>query len=89
MEWLKEHVYLAAWLALPVTVIVAFIQNKKAAVMAESFPLRKMMAYLMFLICFPLSLTPTIELGVRGFVGTLAVCLLIVILLTPNSMWQK
>jgi hypothetical protein len=89
MNWLKENVYVAAWLALPITVIIAFIQNKKLATKVESFPLRKTLAYLIFLICFPLSLSPFVELGARFFTGVLAVVLLIVLLSVSESDWHK
>jgi hypothetical protein len=89
MNWLKEQVYLAAWLALPVTVLVAFIQNKKAETKAESFPLKKTLAYLLFLICFPMSLSPALPEGTRTFVGVVAIGLLAVILIVPDSSWHN
>jgi hypothetical protein len=89
MNWLKEHVYLAAWLALPITFLVAFIQNKKAETTAESFPLKKSVAYLLFLICFPMSLTPTLEGGARGFVGAVAIAMLATILIVSESTWHN
>jgi hypothetical protein len=89
MNWLKDNVYLAAWLALPITVLVAFIQNKKAETKAESFPLKKSLAYLLFLICFPMSLTPALQEANRTFVGVVAVAMLATILIVPESGWHK
>lgn len=89
MEWLKDHVYIAAWLALPITVIVAFIQNKRIQIKAEGFPLKKSLAYLLFLICFPMSLTPAIDGGTRALLALLSIGLLITILAVPESAWHK
>jgi hypothetical protein len=89
MSWLKEHVYLAAWLALPITVLVAFIQNKKAETKAESFPLKKSLMYLLFLICFPIALTPWVEFGVRFFCGVASILLFLLIVYTPDKDWAQ
>ncbi len=89
MDWLKEHVYLAAWLALPITVLVAFIQNKNVETKAESFPLKKSLTYLLFLICFPLTLTPWVEYGVRIFCGMVSTLLFLLIVYTPDKDWAQ
>jgi Na+-translocating ferredoxin:NAD+ oxidoreductase RnfD subunit len=92
MNWLKEHVYLAAWLALPVMIIIALIQGRQSQQVAgkgELWPLKKVLAYLLFLICFPLSMTPWAEDNVRMLSGVLAWILLAVILITPNKSWNS
>ena len=77
MHWLQTNVYIAAWLALPVTVVVALIQGRVGgngiAPHKEAWPTKKILAYLLFLICFPLSLTPWVEYGTRIFCGFAAV----------------
>ena len=91
MDWLKEHVYLAAWLALPVMVIIALIQGRATTgttVKRESLPLKKSLTYLLFLICFPITLTPWVESGVRVFCGFASVALFIVILSMSEKLWN-
>jgi uncharacterized membrane protein YGL010W len=79
MDPLKDHVYLAAWLALPIAALVAFIQNKKVETKAESFSLKKKLAY--FSISY---LIPDVGLSCHSrrnsdFIGVLAIGLLIAI----------
>jgi hypothetical protein len=71
---------------LPVTIIVAIFQGWRSKPIKEqperqrgSWPLKKILVYLIFLICFPLSLTPSAEVGSRWFAGVIAVVLFIAI----------
>jgi len=48
---------------------------------------QKILVYLIFLICFPLSLTPSAELGSRWFAGIIAVVLFIAIQSVSEKDW--
>lgn len=92
MAWLKDNVYVAAWLALPVMVIIAIIQRgfgNPIEGKREAFPLKKILSYLLFLICFPLVLTPWVEIGVRIFCGFASFFLFILILQASDKDWSE
>ena len=87
-ELAEDNVYLAAWLALPVTLIVAVIQGigkPKAAQTQSVWPLKKIIVYMLFFICFPLMLTPWMQDGSRTVCGIACVPLFLIIVLTTNE----
>jgi len=63
MDWLRDHSYLAAWLALPVAIFVVILQNKgkKLAEMDWS----RLLIYLAFLIALAVTITPTFDKTAR------------------------
>jgi hypothetical protein len=90
MQWLKDNVYLAAWLVLPATIIIALIQgrrSKRVEGVRESFPLKKVLTYLLFLICFPLTLSPWMQEGIRWFTGAASVLLFVLIMGNSDKDW--
>jgi hypothetical protein len=90
MNWLKDNVYVAAWLALPVMVMIAFIQGRptiQTETQRETFPLKKSLTYLLFLICFPLALTPWVEAAARALCTVASVVLFLIIAFRPDKDW--
>ena len=64
MDWLRDHSYLAAWLALPVAIIVAFFQNKNRKFSEVDWS--RILIYLAFLIALAVTLTPAFDEFARG-----------------------
>jgi hypothetical protein len=90
MNWLKDNVYIAAWLALPVMIVVAYLQGRSTPnteMTRETFPLKKSLTYLLFLICFPLTITPWVEVDTRVFCGFISVPLFLMIVFRPDKNW--
>jgi len=63
MEWLRDHSYLAAWLALPVAILVAFFQNKGKKL--ADLDWSRLLIYIAFLISLAVTLTPTFDSTAR------------------------
>ena len=90
MNWLKDNVYVAAWLALPVMVLIGWFQgqpSKQTDMTREAFPLKKSLTYLLFLICFPLALTPWVESETRALCTVAAIVLFFIITFRPDKDW--
>jgi hypothetical protein len=69
MEWLKEHVYLASWLSIPVAVIIGILQIRPRSNGKPVNWLRVLLTFLC-LISFPVVITPTFDESARGFEDT-------------------
>jgi len=78
MDWLKTHEYLAAWVSLPLMVVVALIQNLRGDGKGVGVP--RMTIYFAFLICLAVVFTPTFDDNSRIFAGFLCVPLLITVI---------
>ena len=90
MNWFKDNVYIAAWLALPVMVIVPLFQGRpsnQADRKREPFPIKKTLTYLLFLICFPITLTPWVEPITRLICGIACIPLFLLIVYTSDKEW--
>lgn len=59
MDWLREHSYLAAWLALPVAILVAFFQNKGKKL--SELDWSRLLIYIAFLLSLAVTLTPSFD----------------------------
>ncbi|MBT8365050.1 MAG: hypothetical protein KJP23_10110 [Deltaproteobacteria bacterium] len=70
MNWLSDHSYLAAWLALPVAIIVAFFQNKSKKFTEVDWS--RILIYLAFLVSLAVTLTPTFDDTARGVAKTVS-----------------
>jgi L-asparagine transporter-like permease len=64
MDWLRDHSYLAAWLALPVAIIIAFFQNRQSRLAEVDWS--RIVIYLAFLISLAVMLTPMFDETARG-----------------------
>lgn len=64
MNWLESHVWLAAWLALPVAIIVGLIQNVKTKF--EQVNWSRSLLYLAFLTALAVAFTPTFDESARS-----------------------
>ena len=93
MNWLKDSVYLAAWLALPTTVVIGWVQSRASKPMeqqtASIWPIKKVLVYLLFLICFPLTLTPWAEPASRLICGIASIPLFLFIVLASDKDWSE
>ena len=63
MDWLKEHVYLAAWLAIPIAILVPILQTifKKT----DETDWLSVLKYLAFFISLAVMFTPTFDESAR------------------------
>lgn len=92
LNWLKDNVYIAAWLALPIMVVVALVQGRSTPRVegrpGEVWPIKKVLVYLLFLICFPITLTPWAESGARIVCGFSSLVLFGFIVFTSDRDWM-
>jgi hypothetical protein len=56
MGWLKDHEFLAAWLNIPLAVILAILQGLKAD--SKPIGMRRIVIYFAFLTCLAAVLSP-------------------------------
>ncbi|MGD0577759.1 MAG: hypothetical protein ABSC08_02400 [Bryobacteraceae bacterium] len=63
LDWLRECSYLAAWLAIPVAIVIGFLQNKKLGF--EKFDWSRNLLCLTFLVALAVRFTPFVEKGMR------------------------
>ena len=83
MNWLKEHVYLATWLGLPLAVVLAFFQaTRTQPVKVDWF--RSVITFAFFT-GLAVVLTPTFDTTARYFAGFLTPFLLGVIIAYRNE----
>ena len=69
MAWLEQHSYLAAWLAIPIALIVPFLQYKSSK--AKEIDWFNGLKYVAFFICLAVMLTPTFDESARTSARTL------------------
>jgi hypothetical protein len=59
MNWLKDHAYLAAWLALPVMIVIAVVQSVKTDFVGTDWS--RMLIYFLFLTSLGVVFTPSFD----------------------------
>ncbi|MGA2329897.1 MAG: hypothetical protein ABSH05_26935 [Bryobacteraceae bacterium] len=64
MDWLKEHSYLAPWLAPVVTVIIAVIQKKGDLARLDWYAFTM---YMLLLVSFAVSLSSSFDVKARDY----------------------
>lgn len=74
LAWLRENAYLAAWLALPVAIVIGIFQNAKLGI--ENFDWGRNLMYLAFLVALGVRFTPSIEESIRHDAGYLMAMLI-------------
>jgi len=79
MEWLKAHEFLAAWLSLPMMVIVTIFQGVKGE--GKPVGIARMTLYFGFLTSLAATLTTTIDTDTRVFSGAMSFFLAIGVLI--------
>ena len=83
MNWLKEHVYVATWLGLPLTVILTFFRaTRSQPVKVDWF--RSVITFAFFT-GLAVMLTPTFDATARYFAGFMMTFLLGVIIAHRNE----
>jgi hypothetical protein len=63
MNWLKDHAYLATWLALPVTILTGLIQNFRARF--TNIDWSRQLLYIAFVTALAVTFTPTFDQSAR------------------------
>lgn len=63
INWLKDHAYLATWLALPVTIVAAVVQNWHKQF--EEVEWSRLLIYVTFLTALAIAFTPTFDQASR------------------------
>jgi hypothetical protein len=69
MNWLKDHAYLAAWLALPVMIVVAIYQNRTNDFAEIDWS--RLLIYIAFLVALGVTFTPTFDEPARTVARTI------------------
>jgi hypothetical protein len=67
LSWLKENAYLAAWLALPVAIVIGFVQNQKLGF--EKFDWSRNLLYLAFLVALAVKFSPSFAQNMHDDAG--------------------
>lgn len=83
MDWLRDHAYLATWLALPVAVIVGFLQAKKTQFANVNW--FRLIIYFTFLTALAAAFTPTFDQEARWYARYLVSVLLGVIIVSRRE----
>lgn len=74
MHWLKENVYLASWLAIPVALIGLVYQNRGKA--AAEVDWNRSLLYIAFLVALSATFTPVFDATARTTAGMLVAILI-------------
>lgn len=74
LNWLKENAYLAAWLALPVAIVVGLVQNSRTDFKELDWP--RSLMYIAFLTALPVVFTPTFDETARSSARNIVFALL-------------
>jgi len=69
MSWMKDHVYIATWLALPLAVIIAILKNKNKSL--SEIDWSRILFYLAFAISLGVTFTPSFDTSARSIAGTI------------------
>ena len=64
LNWLRDNAYLAAWLAIPVAILIAIFQNKKVGI--TNFDWSRNLLYLTFLVALAVTFTPSVDEKMRS-----------------------
>jgi hypothetical protein len=83
VNWLKSNVYLASWLALPVAVLMGFLQAKKSNFTNISW--FRMLMYFAFLTSLAVTFTPIFDQDSRTRAWYLVTMLLAVIIVSRHE----
>jgi hypothetical protein len=83
MNWLKENVYIAAWLALPVTLFIGLYQARKTEFKTVKW--FRLLTYFTFLTALAVAFTPTFEAETHQFARYLVSVLLAVIIVSRHE----
>lgn len=79
LNWLKENAYLAAWLALPVAIVIGFFQNQKLGF--EKFDWSRNLLYVAFLVALAVKFTPSLAQNMRDEAGYLLIMLTVFLMI--------
>lgn len=82
MNWLETHVWLAAWLALPVGIVTTLIQSTKSGF--RELDWSRSLLYLAFLTTLAVAFTPTFNSSTRNFARD-TLCVLIGFLIVDRA----
>ncbi len=83
MDWLKNHVYVATWLGLFVTVIFTFLNARKTQFFEIDW--FRFVIYFSFFTCLAVVFTPTFDQTARDFARYLSYSLLGVIIVSRKQ----
>lgn len=64
MNWLRQNVYLAAWLSPVVAIVVAIVQNRHRK--SNEVDWSRLLIYIAFLTALAVAFTPTFDDGIRS-----------------------
>jgi hypothetical protein len=67
MEWLKDHAYLASWLALPIAIIIGILQIRRPVSDGKPIHWTRVLFTFLCLVSFPIVITPTFDESARSF----------------------
>jgi hypothetical protein len=73
LNWLRDNAYLAAWLAIPVAILIAVFQNVRIGI--EKFDWSRNLLYLAFLVSLAVKFTPYANQRMRDDAGYLVAML--------------
>ena len=73
LKWLSDHVFLASWLSVLISLIAMLMQARRAS---QPYKWNQIMLRLGFLICLSAILTPSVDLVTRHVFEAMAAALL-------------
>jgi hypothetical protein len=79
MHWLRDNAFLAGWLALPLALLLALIQWRRAPTLPIDW--FRVLMYFAFLVCLAAAFTPSLDESARSYARWLASFLIGAILL--------
>ena len=82
LNWLKENVYIATWLALPVTLLVGVCQARKTEYKTVNW--LRLLMYFSFVTSLAVAFTPRFDADARNFAHYLIARVLPVIVMTAK-----
>jgi hypothetical protein len=83
MNWLRENVFIATWLALPVTLFIGLYQARKTEYKTVNW--FRLLTYFTFFNALAVAFTPTFEAESRQFARYLVGALLGVIIVSRHE----
>jgi len=82
LNWLKENVYIATWLALPVTLLIGLYQARNTEYRTVNW--FRLLMYFAFLTALSVAFTPRFDADARNFAHYLIAWVLPVIVMTAK-----